>query len=165
MTQAILKPRYSNSRRNLIFFKTYIWLSIFLSLIYHPVSAQNITTIDRDIATKPITLSGSTNGNLKTVEVSQTKSTATGYCDGYISLQPNHLLELESFFDFLRLEVESTADTTVFIKGDGGVWCNDDSGSANPMIEGQWQQGLYKVWIGSYQPDMSNSYQIKITGR
>ena len=165
MTQAILKSRSSSSRLNLIFFKSYIWLSIFVSLIYHPVSAQNIVTIDQDIVTKPITLTGSTSGNLKTVEVSQTENTATGYCDGYISSQPNHLLELESFFEFLRLEVESTADTTVLIRGDGGMWCNDDSGSANPMIEGQWQQGLYKVWVGSHQPDANDSYQIKIIGR
>ena len=138
---------------------------MFVSLVYQPVLAQNAVTIDREIATQPIVLSGNTGGNLQAVEVSQTKSTRTGYCDGYVSPQPNHLLELESFFESLKLEVESTADTTLLIEGNGGVWCNDDSGSANPMIEGQWQQGQYKVWIGSYQPDTSNSYQIKVTGK
>jgi len=137
---------------------------VFVSLIYHPVLAQNTVSIDRNLVTEPIILSGNTDGNLKALDVSQTATTTTGYCDGYVSPQPNHLLELESFFNSLRLEVESSVDTTVLVKGNGGVWCNDDSGSANPIIEGQWQKGLYKVWVGSYQPDTSNSYQLKITG-
>ena len=165
MTQAIFKLQNSSFRLNLIFFKTYIWLAIFVSLIYHPVSAQSVVSIDRDITNKPIILTGSTGGDLKTVEVSQTEKTATGYCGGYVTTQPNHLLELESFFDLLRLELESAADTTVLIKGDNGIWCNDDSGSANPMIEGQWQQGSYKVWVGSYQPNANDNYQIKITAQ
>lgn len=165
MNKTIFKS-YSSTKFSLILSKTYyIWLGIFVSLICYPVSAQNTVTIDDDIATQPITLSGNTSGNLEVIEMSQTESTPTGYCDGYISPQPNHLLELESFFDYLKLEVESPADTTVLIKGNGGVWCNDDSGSANPMIEGQWQQGQYQVWVGSYQPDTSNSYQIKVTGK
>jgi len=154
-----------NLKLNLICPQTYIWLGIFIGLFSPPVLAQDTVAIDSSLAANPITLSGSTNGNLETVEVSQTASTATGYCNGYISPQPNHLLELESFFNSLRLEVESSADTTVLIKGNGGVWCNDDSGSANPIIEGQWQEGIYKVWVGSYQPDANESYQIRITGR
>lgn len=163
MTQTVLKSHIF-TRLNLIF-KTYIWLGIFFSFICHPAFAQDTVTINDDIATKPITLSGNTSGNLKAIEVSQTESTATGYCDGYISPQPNHLIELESYFDSLRLEIESSADTTVLIKGNGGVWCNDDSGSANPIVEGQWREGQYKVWVGSYQPDTSNDYQIEITGK
>ena len=99
------------------------------------------------------------------LEVSQTKNTPTGYCDGYVDSQPNHVLQIESFFDSLRLEVNSSADTTVLVKGNSGVWCNDDAGSANPVIEGQWQQGKYQVWVGSYQPNASNNYQIQLTGR
>lgn len=165
MNQAILKFQSFSFRLNHIVFKTYIWLGMFISLISYPALAQNIVTIDRGIAAKPVVLSGNTGGNLQALSISQVENTATGYCDGYISPQPNHLLELESLFNFLRLEIESSTDTTVLIKGSEGVWCNDDSGSANPMIEGQWQKGLYKVWVGSYQPDTRNSYQIRITGQ
>jgi hypothetical protein len=50
------------------------------------------------------------------------------------------------------------------IKGPGGIWCNDDTNDTNPVIEGQWQPGSYKIWIGSYQVDVFNDYLIKITG-
>jgi hypothetical protein len=46
-----------------------------------------------------------------------------------------------------------------------GVWCNDDAGSANPIIEGQWQPGVYQVWVGSYQANSHNKYKIKIKGK
>ena len=160
----ILKSRHFSSKLNLIAHH-YLGLGILLSLIANPVAAQDVVAIDGDLAATPIVLSGNTSGNLKAIEISGTENTATGYCDGYINPQPNHLLKLDSFFDSLRLEVQSSADTTVLIKGNGGVWCNDDSGSANPLIEGQWQAGSYKVWVGSYQPDTSNSYQIRITGQ
>ena len=71
---------------------------------------------------------------------------------------------LNSFFNFLKVEVASQADTTIIIQGPGGVWCNDDTDNVNPIIEGQWQPGIYRVWIGSYQADSNNDYQIKITG-
>ena len=64
----------------------------------------------------------------------------------------------------MRLEVESTSDTTILVQGAGGTWCNDDAGSANPVIEGQWQPGIYQIWVGSYQANKNNDYQIKITG-
>ena len=130
----------------------------------HSASAQNTITIDRNTVAQPLTITGTSSGEIKSAEIAKTENTATGYCDGYVDAQPNHLLQIESSFDSLRLEVTSSADTTVLVKGNSGVWCNDDAGSANPIIEGQWQQGLYKVWVGSHQPNTSNNYQIQITG-
>lgn len=143
------------------------WLAIALSLYSFPAVAQalEVVTIDKNIVNQPITMIGTSGGNLRAPEIALTDKTATGFCDGYVNSQPNHLLKIESFFESLRLEVKSIVDTTLLVKGSSGVWCSDDSGSANPMIEGQWQQGTYKIWVGSYQPNTSNSYQIKITGR
>ena len=165
MIQAIFKPQYLfNPISNSILLKVggICWLMMLIS--NYPALAQNTITINRDTVARPLTIMGTSGGGIKLAEIAKTGNTATGYCDGYADIQPNHLLEIESLFDSLRLEVTSSADTTVLVKGNSGVWCNDDAGSANPIIEGQWQQGLYKVWVGSHQPNTSNNYQIQITG-
>lgn len=158
----------------LIFKKTLIqkshWLLIgiamvFNSFIYSSQAQSNSLTVDSSTAKNPLVVRGTSGGTVTAKEITQTENTATGYCDGYVRSQPNHILKLESFFESLRIEVESPADTTVLIKGPGGVWCNDDASNANPMIEGQWQPGIYQVWIGSYQADSNNEYRIKITGQ
>lgn len=165
MIQTILRSQFFLNRNIFLYCQISILLGAAVGFSNSPALAQNVVTIKQDIVAQPIVLTGNTIGELKAKEVSQTTSTPTGYCDGYIDSQPNHLLQIESFFDSLRLEVNSPADTTVLIEGNNGVWCNDDSGSANPMIEGQWQQGLYKVWVGSYQPNANENYQIKITAQ
>ena len=165
MIQTILKSYLSKHKYNFTFLKFSSICSLTM-LVFgnYSVSAQNTITINRNTVEQPLTITGTSSGGIKLAEIAKTENTATGYCDGYVDAQPNHLLQIESSFDSLRLEVNSSADTTVLVKGNSGVWCNDDAGSANPIIEGQWQQGLYKVWIGSHQPNTSNNYQIKITG-
>jgi hypothetical protein len=169
LLKATLKSLHlSNIRHNLILFKT-SGLLIIIAVIFSSyevlAQASKSIMINRNIVNQPLIAVGIGGGKITAQEISQTENTATGYCDGYVQLQPNHLLKLESFFEFLRLEVNSRVDTTILIKGPGGIWCNDDSGTANPMIEGQWQPGIYQIWIGSYQNNTSNDYQIKVTGR
>ena len=145
---------------------SWFWLAVILSIKSCSVLAQaSKIAINQDVIAQPIVATGTSGGNTRLQEIARTENTATGYCDGYVRSQPNHTLELESFFEFLRLEVESSADTTILVKGSDGVWCNDDAGTANPVIEGQWQPGVYQVWVGSYQANAENDYQIKITGR
>lgn len=140
--------------------------SIAFSLItISPSVAQLAVTLENKVEPNPLILEGVSGGSLKATEIVQTESTATGFCNGFIAPQPNHILELKSFFEFLKIEVNSSTDTTIIIEGPGGIWCNDDSDDANPAIEGQWQPGNYKIWIGSYQEDSSNSYQIRIMGK
>lgn len=169
MFKATINPIYlSGLNYNQRLTKAYILLlTLAVSLGAYGVSAQasKNLTIDRQMSNQPLTMEGISGGTISAQEITQTENTATGYCDGYVQPQPNHLLTLESFFEFLRLEVQSPVDTTILIKGPGGVWCNDDSGTANPMIEGQWQPGVYKIWIGSYRNNTSNDYQITIIGR
>ena len=150
-----------------IFQKSYfLILAVVLSFSHHlRVQATNIIKIAPRNITQSLTIEGTSGGAVMAQEIAQTTTTTTGYCDGYVSSQPNHLLQLESFSQLMRLEIASQADTTIVIKGPGGVWCNDDSSTTDPIIEGQWQPGLYKVWVGSYQPNVENPYQIKITGR
>ena len=119
--------------------------------------------IDKNNVARMITVSGTSGGTVKAIEITKTENTPTGYCHGFVDYQANHVLKIDTFFDNLKLEIESPADTTVLVKGDRGIWCNDDTAGANPMIEGQWQPGTYQVWVGSYQPDSKHNYQIKIT--
>ena len=155
-------------QHNLRFIKTRgFWLGIGLSFCNCPALSQvlDVVTINKNIVNQPVTIVGTSGGKMSAIEVTQTKNTGTGFCDGYVGSHPNHLLQLESFFEFLRLEVQSLADTTVVVKSSSGVWCNDDGETANPIIEGQWQPGLYQVWVGSYHGNTNDNYQLRITGR
>lgn len=169
MLKSAIRIKLPTLKRNSIFNQLY-WVTLLgifnlNSSLALSQAASNKITINQNTITQPITIKGVSGGGIAAREITQIENTATGYCDGYVRRQPNHFLELANFFEFLRLEIESQADTTVIVKGPGGVWCNDDAGTANPMIEGQWQPGLYRVWIGSYQADFNNNYQLKITGR
>lgn len=169
MFQAAIKLLYCSIFNYSYFGKQPQWLilALSLSLKSYTVVAQTPPkiAIDRQKMTRTITARGVSGGNTPLGEIARTKNTATGHCNGYGRIQPNHSLELTSSFDFLRLEVESSADTTILVRGPGGVWCNDDASTTNPLIEGQWQSGIYRIWVGSYQADTENDYQIKITGR
>jgi hypothetical protein len=125
--------------------------------------AKNVT-IDPQSSPDPLIIAGVSGGPVEAIEVIKREDTTTGYCDGFVNRRPNHTITLNSFFNFLKVEVESNADTTIMIKGPGGIWCNDDAENANPVIEGQWQAGTYKLWIGSYQENENNDYVIRITG-
>lgn len=159
-------PLFQN---HLIRLKKYwiFFLGISFNCYLHPVFAQskhNIA-INQNTIKQSLTVQGMSGGTINALEITRTKNTSTGYCDGFANRQPNHILKLDNFFEYLRLEIESSADTTILVRGAGGVWCNDDAGSANPVIEGQWQPGTYQVWVGSYRANSQHNYTIKITGR
>ena len=168
MLQVVIKTVYSSVYQYILSFpKTS--LLMFLGLItgfnIKTAFAQNNNdiVINEYTIDKTLTVSGTSGGTIQALEIAQTKNTPTGYCDGFVNSQPNHIFQIDTFFENLKLEVESSADTTVLVKGDRGVWCNDDAETANPMIQGQWQPGIYQVWVGSYQPNSRDKYQLKIT--
>ena len=152
---------------------TKICLFLLIQIIFNFLSAnfvfaQNIVkniTIDQGVTRTPLLVDGVSGGSLAALEVARTEQTSTGYCDGFVNRQPNHTLTLKKFFDFLKIEVDSLTDTTIVVQGPGGIWCNDDAHNTNPAIEGQWQPGVYKIWIGSYQENATDNYRIKISGK
>lgn len=169
MLQTAIKSLYRQIFGYSYFGKPSQWLILVLLLSFKssPVVAETplkIVVNHHDLA-RIITAGGTSGGDTSVREITRIKNTATGHCNGYVRPQPNHLLELGSSFDFLRLQVESSTDTTILVRGPGGFWCNDDAGTANPLIEGQWQSGIYQIWVGSYQAETSNDYQLKIMGR
>lgn len=142
--------------------------TIINSAIFSPSLAQlegKKITLGNQVNPDPLVLRGISGGTIKATELVKTEGTTTGFCNGFVNNRPNYILVLSNFFDFLKIEVASSTDTTIVVEGPGGVWCNDDSNDTNPALEGQWQPGRYKIWVGSYQADVNNVYQIKITGQ
>jgi hypothetical protein len=108
------------------------------------------------------TMQGISGGSVPLADVVGTRDTATGPCVGFADERPDHKLVLDSFFNNLRIEVQSPKDTTIAIEGPGGVWCNDDYRGKNPGFAGQWLPGTYKIWVGSYKPNDYNPYTIRL---
>lgn len=92
-----------------------------------------------------------------------TTDTPTGACLGYIDTQPDHRIDLQTYFGYLKLAVESRGDTVLAVRGPGGIWCNDDSRDQNPVIAGEWKKGIYEVWVGSREQGAFHRYVLKIT--
>jgi hypothetical protein len=133
-----------------------------------PASAQSApifesTAVSPGFSPDPRTLRGISGGSVPARTIAQRAETTTGPCVGFVDSSPDHTLTLNSFFDFLSIEVQSSEDTTLVVKGPGGTWCNDDISGKNPGIAGQWQAGNYAVWVGSYQKDQYFPYVLRVT--
>lgn len=134
-----------------------------------PASAQNPTTIfenitlSPDFTPDPTTLRGISGGEVLANQAAERPETTTGPCNGFVDQLPDHTIVLTQYFNYLSLQVQSTDDTTLIIRGPGGTWCNDDYAGKNPGIAGQWLSGTYQIWVGSYQQSTYHPYVIRIT--
>ena len=111
----------------------------------------------------PLTIRGISGGFYEANLVAERQETITGPCAGFLDREPDHIINLTSYFHYLRLQVESPEDTTLVIRGPGGTWCNDDYEGQNPGIAGQWLSGTYGIWIGSYTQSKYYPYIIRLT--
>jgi len=87
-------------------------------------------------------------------------------CRGYVTPQPDHYLFLNTAFTWLRVFVRSDGDTTMVVRGPFPAMntrCNDDRFGLNPAIEGNWAQGQYHIWVGSYSSEHNYDYEIGFT--
>lgn len=111
----------------------------------------------------PATVRGISGGAIPASELLGRSETETGACTGFIDQQPDHRMTLTQFFNFLSLEIQSTDDTSLVIRGPGGTWCNDDFSGKNPGMAGQWLSGTYEIWIGSPRQDAYFPYVIRFS--
>ncbi|VXD24385.1 conserved exported hypothetical protein [Planktothrix serta PCC 8927] len=125
---------------------------------------ENIT-LNPKFSPNPLLIRGLSGGPALAQDTAGREDTQTGTCMGYVDQQPDHTLILTSFFDYLKLQVQSSEDTVLVIRGPGGSWCSDDSKDMNPSIEGQWLSGKYEIWVGSYKPNTYHPYIIQITDK
>jgi hypothetical protein len=120
-------------------------------------------TINHKFSPDPLTVRGMSGGSVPASTVGGRSKTPTGTCTGFVDETADHTLKLTSKFNYLKLQVESPADTTIMIKGPGGTWCNDDFDGKNPGIVGEWLKGTYQIWVGSYEKGKYLPYTLKIT--
>jgi len=91
-------------------------------------------------------------------------SNTNSSCRGWISSTPDHIFRAGRDFNFLRIFAESSGDTTLVIQTPNGqMRCNDDTYGRNPMVEGRFPAGTYRIWIGSYSEGENLRYQLKLT--
>ncbi|WP_219884512.1 hypothetical protein [Merismopedia glauca] len=128
----------------------------------YPAIFQDVT-LSPNFAPDPQTVRGIGGGSVLMKTISQTDTTPTGACIGFVDKYPDHEVVLNSFFNYLKIEVQSLEDTTILIKGPGGTWCNDDYQGKNPGVAGQWLQGNYQIWVGSYKQEEYYPYVIRFT--
>ena len=108
-------------------------------------------------------ISGTAGGGTSLRDVAGKAETDTGSCLGFGKGQPDQVLRLNSGFRDLTVVVKSNTDTTIVVKGPGGTWCNDDFQGKNPGLDGQWQAGEYKIWIGTQSRNQSVNYVLKMS--
>lgn len=123
---------------------------------------ENIS-IAPQFAPESARMHGFSGGTVAAGELAGRAETATGPCTGFIDQEPDHRLTLTEYFNFLSLEIQSTEDTSLVIRGPGGIWCNDDYSNKNPGIAGQWLSGTYDVWIGAPRQNDFAPYVIRLS--
>lgn len=85
-------------------------------------------------------------------------------CRGWVSSNPDHIFQANGAFNFMRIFATSDQDTTLVVQTpDGQIRCNDDTYGRNPMVEGFFGPGTYRIWIGSYRQGVNARYQLNFT--
>jgi hypothetical protein len=90
---------------------------------------------------------------------------ATG-CEGFVSENPDMVLQWSGSSDLLRIFFQGSGDATLLIQDPTGDWyCNDDfQGTHHPLVDfGSPTPGQYSVWVGSYQADLGVPGLIYVT--
>lgn len=87
-----------------------------------------------------------------------------GGCQGWIAAQPDFVFYLDGAFPFVRIDTAARGDTTLVVRGPGGVFCDDDSaGGQNARITGAQWGGRYEVFVGTFQRGAVADYQLEIS--
>lgn len=142
---------------------SHLWFNAPVQAQRSPQQMAQKLTISPKFSPDPIRLQGLSGGSVPMRVIAGRTDTSTGPCVGFADTKPDHTLELSSFFNYLSLQLNSSADTTLVIQGPGGIWCNDDVFGKNPGIAGQWLPGTYKIWVGSYEKTKYLPYTLQIT--
>ncbi len=158
-------PNPSSKIRSKSRWASVLGTSLIASVLFHtPVLAQKVYENVKINPNSPAqTMRGISGGSVSASQVAGANQTSTGPCVGFVDTKPNHTMVLTADSPNLSIIADSPEDTTMVVKGPGGVWCNDDYQGKNPGIAGAWLAGTYKIWIGSYQKSQYYPYTIHIT--
>jgi hypothetical protein len=125
--------------------------------------AAHANTVSLNPGFGSVELRGTAGGGTAMRDIAGRSDTSTGDCIGFASGQPDHVLRLNAGFKDLTVLAQSGADTTLVVKGPGGTWCNDDFQGKNAGLDGQWQPGEYRVWVGTQGRNQSIGYTLRVT--
>jgi hypothetical protein len=146
------------------------WLLGLLTIIAAtPVKADtaNFGTISLapGFNTTNVSVSGYTGGSYSLSAISN-RDRDNKACIGFADPNPDHILVLEKDFSELKVAVRSGgSDTTILIQGpDNTIYCGDDSGKRkDASVEGRnWKAGNYKVWVGTFNPNVKLNYNLTV---
>jgi hypothetical protein len=126
-------------------------------------AGSDILALSPGFSPDPLEIRGVSGGTIPASQAAGQEDTPTGACVGFVDTPPDHTIELKGYFDYLKIQVESAEDTTIVIRGPGGTWCNDDFQDKNAGVEGQWLEGAYQVWVGTYNKDKAIPYSLRIS--
>ncbi len=87
-------------------------------------------------------------------------------CGGFVTRQPDYILDYSDPASFLRFYNTASGDTTLVINDGAGNWhCNDDShGGLNPTVDiNHPPAGQYDIWVGSYRAGENIRGQLHVT--
>ncbi len=86
-------------------------------------------------------------------------------CVGYVTAQPDFILNYGDGGTLLHLYVDGEGDTALIVNApDGSWWCDDDTNGLDPRVTFKApQSGQYDIWIASYSSGEAISGTLGIT--
>lgn len=113
------------------------------------------------------TLTGNTGGGSSLPQTIAERDRDGNICIGYGTSMPDHILELQDNMPSLTLRLDTGGnDTTLIVRGPGGIRCGDDIARNNrdDEISGRdWSAGRYEIWVGTSAPRTRLNYSIRVT--
>lgn len=120
-------------------------------------SAQDPVRLATGFTPDPMRLTGRTRG-------ASPLAARAGSCRGFAGDAPDHRLELETRFGFLRLFVTAPEDVTLAVRGPSGNWqCSGRLLDGSPREQGTFEPGVYEVWVGSVREGREVAYELLVT--
>lgn len=88
-------------------------------------------------------------------------------CMGYGSLAPDHVIDIQKKLSSATFQIKSQGeDTTLVIVGPNNrIYCADDSpkgGKEAGLTLTDVKSGLYRVWVGTFEPGSKVRYTLNI---
>lgn len=119
------------------------------------------TSLSPGFSPDPYTVSVTSGGSVDTSLVDDLPFA----CTGYVTSQPDFILDYASGGTLLHVYVEGDGDTALIINGPDGSWhCNDDTNGVDPRVTFKAPQaGQYDIWVASFFSGESISGTLGIT--
>ncbi len=91
-------------------------------------------------------------------------------CSGYFASNPDHVIYLDTDFNWLRVALDSATGPTTMIMaaldGSGSIYCSQPVGGALPEFRRSFRAGPYGIWIGSQTgANVFDDYRLMVTER